>query len=252
MCGKGRCYTCEVDAKLTPAGILAAARVADFSVLAAFMLKGVGMSELPTSDYPVWVGRAADKVSRALFPKVYEVVAPDTLRKAYVTGLTFGLMEAGQKGMRSLAAKLPEGMPEPTEEQIAAAWRWLYREDADKVNPPSNGELIATEYRAQFRQIESEMNEAELAGLHQGITDAARMLLGENASTATTATYRTMVIYWRVVEHFPNSEALFDWLTKGLGAGVVGTDPKRIAQLCRRVGKTFPRRPGRPRKTTST
>ena len=238
--------------KPTPEQLIQAAKLTDFSVLAAFMLESAGITELDTSHYPDWVRCAADKVNRALYPKFYEALATNATRPNYGRGIAFGLMEAGQKGIAAWALKLPKGMPEPTEEQAEAVWRWFYREDADKATPPSNGELIATEYRDDFRELESGLNGTELADLHQGIADAARMMSGENKATETTRIYLVMVSFWRVVDQLPNSDALFNLLTTSLGPSIVGDDPKRIAQLCTRVRKKFPRRPGRPRKTTST
>jgi hypothetical protein len=91
------------------------------------------------------------------------------------------------------------------------------------------------------------MSLKEQAELHQGIADATRMVAGENDSKETTAIVLTMVIFWRLVDRLPTARSLLDMLTKAHGENIVGDDPKRIAQICARIGKKF-RGPGRPRK----
>jgi|HubBroStandDraft_1064217.scaffolds.fasta_scaffold36985_5 hypothetical protein len=228
-----------------------AASAADFRASAAFLLEDVGLPTFPTEHYPKWVRRCAEKVNRALFPKVYDVLEKKKGSQAYSVGVAFGLMTGGQSGLREHLAKLTVEIPEPTDEQAAAIWRWFYREDADRLTRPTDGGLVADEYRKEFQEIESGMGSTDLAELHQGVADAARMIGGDNKATETTNVYKIMLTFWRVVDGLPDINALFDMLTKALDANAVGSDPKRISQLCGRIGKSF-RPPGRPRKTTST
>jgi len=230
---------------------LAAAKVADPAVFAAFLLERIGMPTLPTSHYPDWARNCANKVNTALFPKVFEAIENDALSPAYSTGVAFGMMTGAQSRAGELTAALPADLPAPTDDQIQAVWRWLYRGDAETATQAPDGDLIALEYREEFRRIENSLGPAELAQLHQGVADATRMIAGENKATETTKIYSVMLTYWRVVDYVQSIDRLIKFLRDVLGPNVVGSDPKRISQLCSRVGKSF-RRPGRPRKTTST
>ncbi len=107
--------------------------------------------------------------------------------------------------------------------------------------------MISPEMREKIRLIELEANPVELAEIYQGKRDAVSMMNGENKTTDTTAIYQLMLTFWRLVEQFPTAQRFFEFLTRFLGQNRVGDDPKRIQQMCARIGKTFAK-VGRPRK----
>ncbi len=220
---------------------------ADLRVMPLLLLESIGMSDGPRAEYPVWVRRCAEKVNRARFPRVFETAKNIGGLPAYSAGLAFGLMVTGQK---IALPSIPDGLPELTNEQTAEAWKFFYGSEAAVNTPSPDGDLISVEIRNDVKQMEADFSAQEQADFDQGKADAGKMILGDNEATATTTIYSTMLTFWRVVDICPTSQVLFDFLTRVLKENVVGSDPKRVQQLCRRIGKTFGK-PGRPRKTTS-
>lgn len=202
------------------------------------------MSDAPPAEYPPWVRRCAEKVNRARFPRIFETAKNIGAVPPYSAGLAFGLMVMGQKVALPL---IPGGLPAPTSEQMAEVWKFFYGNEAEANTPCPDGDLISVEIRDEIKQMEAGFSAQEQADFDQGKTDAGKMILGDNEATATTAIYSTMLTYWRVVDACPTSQVLFDFLTRVHQGNVVGSDPKRVQQLCRRIGKTFGK-PGRPRK----
>lgn len=229
----------------------AAASFADFSVLSNLMAKTLGTLDEPIPEYPKWVCGGGEKVNHALFPKVFESIEELPASKAYALGVAFGMMTSGEKKIAAFNQLVAGPIPKATDEQLAAGRKYFFGEEAKKLTFASDDDVIPVEYRDQMREAESQMDLKEQAEFHQGFADATKMIMGDNESTETTAILLIMVICWRVVESLPTAQSLFDLLAKALPQNVVGEDPKRIQQICRRVGKRF-RAPGRPKKTTST
>lgn len=221
-------------------------RLADFTVLMNSLAFDAGVFDAKLEGYPAWVIRSANKVTHALFPMIYEI-EDARIKRAYYLGAAYGMMRGGEL---KLASALPAGLPEATEEQSKAAWKLLFGADSESFTPSPSGSLIPVEITSEIHRIEAELDLHELAEFHQGFADAIRMIAGENKSTETTQVYSFMVTYWRHVDKLPTAESLHTIIRQVHGANVAGADPKRIAQMCLRVGKTF-RSPGRPRKTTS-
>jgi hypothetical protein len=225
---------------------------ADFEVGVEYILEFAGMQEGEPVERPAWVRRCADKAMRALFPKAFEIARAPESRKAYSMGIAFGMMEAGQRKLAECADQIStttEGS-NPSSQSNTEIWKWIHGQFAAQSHPSPDRDLISAEDRAKVKHIEGQLNATDLAEYHQGMADAARMFVGDNKATEATTIYAFMLTYWRVVERLKSAEQLLDLLTKVYGQNLVGNDPARIAQLARRVGKTF-RKPGRPPKTRS-
>ncbi len=209
---------------------------ADFSVASELLLESTGMADGPASEYPVWVRQCGEKVNRALFPRVY---APaKSFPSAYGAGVAVGMIVTGRK---TASVTLATKFATLSAEQRGDIWQ---RVSGEESAPPSG---ITAGEREQVSEIEAKFTPEQQVDFDQGKADAGRMLLGENETTEATQIYKLMLTFWRFVDELPNTQVLFEFLSATLGQNVVGNDPKRVQQLCRRVGKKF-RPPGRPRK----
>lgn|GEM_PF-7025955 len=229
---------------------LKVARWADWTILLNSLAFDSGVSDEKPKGYPPWVIKCAQKVTRALFPIIYEIT-DTSIRRAYALGVACGMMRGGELRINSLLDPLKLELPEPTDEELATAWNALFKGVGESLTPPVNDSLIPEEISSEIQRMQAELNLRELAEFHQGFADGLRMIAGENKSTETTDVYSFMVTYWRIVDRLPSAEALHEIVQKIHGVNAAGSDPKRIAQMCQRVGKTF-RKAGRPRKNTST
>ena len=106
------------------------------------------------SNGTIIVRLAAEKVNRAKFPKIFEVVDSGFVAKAYALGVGYGLMLGGQAVLRGMEKSLPIELPEATPDENAAFWKWLYGDEAPNLTPPSDGGIIAVEYSNDLREIE--------------------------------------------------------------------------------------------------
>lgn len=234
----------EIAANSEAEKFLRAARFADFKVQMMLLLESLGMSDEPSASYPVWVRRCAEKVNRASFPKLYSLAEPSEVKPPYAMGIVYGMMVTGQK---VASAVIPAGMPEPTEEQRDTFWKFLYGDDCSQFTPSPDGDVIAVEIHSEVAARQKDFGPAEQVAFDQGKADAGQMILGDNNANEATRIYSLMLTFWRVVDVLPTSQSLFELLTRALGANIVGSDPKRVQQLCRRIGKRFGK-PGRPKK----
>jgi hypothetical protein len=228
---------------------------ADLEVQEILLAESVGMSDKPVPKYPLWVKRCAEKVNRALLPKVFESVESNKTSFIGQAGLAFGLMSAGQAKLKPELKNLRKIVGESGADTTFAQDIVFLESFRSGNNEPllvaKNGDMIAPKFREKIRQIESQAALSDLTKFYKGMCDAALMVNGENKTTDTTAIYQLMLTFWRLVEQFTTAQKFFEFLTLILGRNRVGDDPKRVQQMCARIGKTFAK-PGRPRKTTST
>jgi hypothetical protein len=229
------------------AKFLRAAKYADFSVLTNCLGYDLGVGRRRVCDYPVWVRRCGRRVARALFPRLYRSVGGKSPSRAYEFGLAVGMMETGQKMLEAIAEEIgPLPMPKVTRADKAKLLEFLYGRDADDFTFKGD-DLIPVEIRKEVAAMRRGFSLNEEADFLQAGADFARMMLGENESTTTTDIYLFMLIFWRVVDKLPTFEVFHDLTTKAFGHNRVGSDPKRLMQICQRTGKRF-RLPGRPPK----
>lgn len=228
------------------------ARLADFTVTVNCLIAELDPAEALPQNYPLWVRRCGRRVTRALFPRVYRAFEGKSPSRAYDLGLAFGMMESGQKMLTELSDQIgPLPQTEITDANSEGLWHLLYGDGAKTLTFTPGDDLIPVEIRRELSERQQRFTLQQQADFHQGVADVTRMMNGENESTATTDIYTFMLIFWRVIDRLPTFEAFYDIATKVFGQNRTGNDPKRLAQMCQRVGKKF-RRPGRPPKTTST
>lgn len=193
------------------------AKWADIEVQGILLDEAVGMSDIPAPDYPLWVRRCAEKVNRALFPKVFEALEENKGSRFYQAGLAFGLMSAGQATLKPQLKKFREELGESgTATTVAQDVALLESFRSEKIEPVAvslDGDMISPEMREKIRLIESGASPVELAEIYQGKHDAVSMMNGENKTTDTTAIYQLMLTYWRLVEQFPTAQRFFEFLT---------------------------------------
>ncbi len=192
--------------------------------------------------------RCGRKVTAALFPKVDSPEKFASMPEYYQAGFAIAMVVEGvEKLNRCLQGVSPLPAPrEPTEEEILRGFKYLFGEDGEG--------MFETFFKDEGREFcewaeafEAQMDTRQRADFAQGMADAFRMLAGENKSNDATEIYLFMSLFWRVVEQLRSVDQLHQVLIKILGRNRAGYDPKRVAQICHRVGKRFRRR-GRPRK----
>lgn len=230
------------------AKFLRAAKWADFFVLTNCLAVEIGDAEARSFDYPKWVQTCGRKVTRALFPRIYRSVEGKTPSRAYDAGLAVGLLEYGQQVLAAIAEEIgPIPEAEVSDENLKRFWHELYGEDWKTYTFSDTDILVPSEIRQKIAEMQQRFNLAQQADYHQGFADVIRMMAGENKETATTEIYTLMLVFWRLIERLPTFEVFFDLMTKIFGHNRTGSDPKRLGQMCQRIGKRF-RLPGRPPK----
>jgi hypothetical protein len=157
-------------------------------------------------------------------------------------------MEAGQIKLAEVFKDLgPIPLPMPSDTELTKLWATFYGDDAKGFTFRTDGDPMPIEMREDIEQRQREFSLEQQADFHQGVADVTRMMGGQNAGTTTTSQYQFMLIFWKAIERLPSFEVFFNIMTKVFGQNLIGNDPKRLRQICHRVGKRF-RRPGRPPK----
>ena len=111
--------------------------------------------------------------------------------------------------------------------------------------PRDGSSLIPPEMLADMHELEQGFTVKEFVEFHKGAADAGLMLSGRNKATMATKIYAFMLMYWRAVDT-TTFEKLLNALTKIFGHNYIGSDPKRLRQICDRIGKKFPTLPAQP------
>ena len=224
-----------------------AARFADLGVFPNVLVREAGIPGIPDLKRPQWVTRCGEKVSRALFPNIQERSDFQTRGASYAAGFSLGLIEGGLIALADIFEKLkpwPE-MRQPTDEEIRKWLQSLFGEYGEWLFEALKDDgAVFFEGVADF---EAKLNVTEAARYAQGTADALKMIDGKNRRNDGTDIYLFILLYWRVVERLDSVDHLHRVLMKVLGRNRAGCDPKRVAQICQRVGLRYRAR-GRPRK----
>lgn len=224
-----------------------AARFADFGVFPNVVARDASVPGIPVLERPDWVVQCGEKVSAALFPQIRERPQFESKGVGYEGGFSIGLIEAGLRlfDMALKPFKLLTKVRMPTEDEIRIRLRSVFGEHGEWLM-----EVIKDDGKSFLESVEEYESGLDLAGIanfRQGQADALRMVAGENRKNDATDIYLFMMLYWRVVDRLDSVDHLHRVLTKVFGKNRVGYDPKRVAQICQRVGKRYRAR-GRPPK----
>jgi hypothetical protein len=242
-----RVTTSEENLQSPAVRFLDAVRLADVAVLPAIIVNSCGIADIELGDLPKWVIRCGEKVSCSLMPRIQQGSNFAAKGNHYKAGFALGMIETGLKMAADLFKKLKPwpAMPELTKEEIRKGLRRYFGALGDSIL--ETGGNNGTGLEKDVEEFESKMDLAQSAEFAQGAADAKAMLAGKNKSNDATRIYLCMLVFWRVVDRLESVDQLFEMLTKIFGRNLVGSDPKRISQICLRVGKKFRVR-GRPRK----
>ncbi len=220
-------------------------RYADSTIIRTILQADLEGTPLPTG-YPPWVIKCGQKVCRELFPLVYQS-KEGNLSNPEEAGLVLGMMKGGEACLQGELSKVDwVGFPEPTKEQMIEASALIFGKDSGLSIPESGDTLIPHKITEDFRAYDETLALPDRWKLQQSLADGMGMLAGHNASTEATQIQKILLVFWRVIEQCKTSEQVFNFLTAVLGSNIVGSDPKRVLQICTRLGKRFPR--GRPKK----
>ena len=191
--------------------------------------------------------RCGEKVSRALFPGIEDRMSYQSKGASYAAGFSLGFVDGGLRALTEVFERLKPWpkMREPTDEEIKKGLHYLFGEYGDWLfeNIKDDG----AKFFESVADFESKLTVPEAAGFAQGKADALKMIAGANRKNDATDIYLFMLLYWRVVEHLESIDHLHRVLIKVFGRNRAGYDPKRVAQICQRVGLKYKLR-GRPRK----
>ncbi len=235
-------------ASATPAErFLVAGRFADIGILPNLLTKQAGIPGIPELKRPKWVIRCSEKFNQAMFPDLVDRSGFQAKEMNYQAGFALGLVEGGLMKMEAVFERLgpwPK-MREPTDDEIKQALHFLFGEPGLWL-----WELLEDDgviFSRGIEGFEADLTLAKAANYAEGRASALRMLAGANKKNEATDIYLFLLLYWRVVERLETVDHLHRVITKVFGPNLAGSDPKRIAQICQRVGLKYRAR-GRPPK----
>lgn len=233
--------------KSPAAQFLVAVRFADLGVFPNVLVRDAGIPGIPDLKRPRWVIRCGEKVSHALFPRVEERTKVDAKRINYAAGFSLGLIEGGLRALDEIPEKLKPWpkMREPSDEEVRKCLRFLFGENGDWLFEVFQDD--GAKFYESVEEYESKLKVSEAADFEQGKADALKMIAGGNRRNDATDIYQFMLLYWRVVQRLESVDQLHQLLIRVFGRNRAGCDPKRVAQICQRVGLKYRAR-GRPRK----
>ena len=219
----------------------------DLGALSSALPRYAPTVEASGEDRPPYAVRCAKKVNSALFPRIQPAANFEAKGLHYQCGFGLGLMEAGFRSMGDVFDRLGplKQTREPTEEEIRKGCQNLFCDAGDEIFEIIKDDGV--KFQAAIDDFESKMTLGESAEYAQGKADALSMLAGKNKANDATEIYLFMALFWRLVDRLRSVDELYELLAKVFGRNRVGYDPKRVAQICQRVGKKFRSR-GRPRK----
>lgn len=228
-------------------GFLAAARLADLGVLPNALARSAAIEGIPELRRPKWVARCREKVCAALFPKVQELPSFGAKGESYEPGFAIGLIEAGIRMLGDIFDRLEPWLKarQPTDDEVRKGLHDLFGEHGDWLF-----EVFKEDGNTFFEAVadyESKLSLGNAANYRQGQADALKMVAGENRKNDATDIHLFMLLYWRVVDRLESVDHLHRVLIKVFGRNRAGYDPKRVAQICHRIGKKYRAR-GRPKK----
>ena len=223
--------------------------------LTILTLEKCHMQGPPCPPLPAWARTCFDRYWSVAYKKATpldETREPNVQEKGQILGFMMWYRDF-LGNFETLVDKLPKfELSEENQKKVEEAFERALNID-DLLTPEEQAlgdsifeqpEIASAEAAAKLATVERSQFYAALAEGNLGPSGAPDGTINQ---TDATEIYLLIFLGWHDIFDFRSSTQLRNHLIARLGINVVGRDPKRIEQLCRRIGLRF-KRPGRPKK----